>query len=70
MARDHGFLNRMQCRSVCEILDRDDFGSVNLPEQENTGIDRLVSELAAAHPRQNHRARAAITFATAFFGAG
>ena len=40
--RHHGGLDRMQCALGREILDGDEFGAVDLAEQQDAGIDRLV----------------------------
>ena len=67
MVVDHRLLQRMQRLALGEILDRDQLGAVELAEQENAGVDRLVRQLAVAEPRQHHRAGAAIAFGAAFF---
>ena len=49
-----------------EILDRDQLGAVELAQEQNAGVERLVGEPAAPEPRQHHRACAAIPFGAAF----
>ena len=45
---DHRLLHRMECVADREILDRDEFGPVKLAEQQDAGVHRLISKLAAA----------------------
>jgi hypothetical protein len=63
---DHRPLQRMQFGPGSEILDRDELGAVELAQEQNTGVERLVSKPASAQPRQHHRACAAIPFGAAF----
>ena len=63
---DHRLLQRMQFPARGEILDRDQFRAVELAQEQNTGVERLVSQPASAQPRQHHRACAAIPFGAAF----
>ena len=53
-----------------EILDGDQLGAVDLSEQENAGIDRLIDEPAIMRARQHDRAGAAITLGATLLGAG
>ena len=59
----------MQFAARCEILDGDELGAVDLAEQQDAGIDRLVMHAAAAHPARGHGAGAAIALGAAFLGA-
>ena len=45
---DHGLLHRVQRVAGREILDRDELHAVELAEQQDAGVDRLMSKLAAA----------------------
>ncbi len=63
---DHRLLKRVQRVAVGEVLDRQHFRAVDLPEQQDAGVDGLVSERAAAQAREDHRAGAAIAFGAAF----
>ena len=45
---DHRRLHRMERAVVGEVLDGDDLGAVDLAEQEDAGVDRLVAEPAVA----------------------
>ena len=63
---DHRLLQRMQFAACGEILDRDQLGAVELAQEQNAGVERLVGEPAALEPRQHHRACAAIPFGAAF----
>ena len=49
---DHRLLDRVQRLAVGEILDRDEFRAVELAEEQDAGVDRLVGQLArlAARP--------------------
>ena len=67
--RDHRFLHRMQRAVVGEILDGDQLGAVELAEQRDAGIDRLVDQAAVALAHDHHSAGAAIAFRAAFLGA-
>ena len=62
---DHGLLQRMQFAACSEVLDRDQFGAVELPQQQNAGVEGLIGEPAGLPPRQHHRAGAAIAFGAA-----
>jgi hypothetical protein len=63
------FLDRMQHAVIGQILDRNQFRSIELPQQRDARIDRFVDRpTAVAH---NHDgACAAIAFRAAFFGSG
>ncbi len=67
---DHRLLHRMQAVALGEVLDRDEFGAVELAKQQDAGVDRLVGELAAAQTREHDRAGAAIALGAAFLRAG
>ena len=41
---DHRLLHRMERVAVGEILDGDEFDAVELAEQQNAGVDRLVAQ--------------------------
>ncbi len=62
---DHRLLQRMQVSALGEILDRDELGAVELAEQQNAGVERLVGEPALLKPGQDDGARAAIPFGAA-----
>src|SRR5260370_22282351 len=62
----HRLLQRMQRAAFGEILDRDQLRAVELAEQQDAGIYRLVNESAMAQARQHDRAGAAIAFRAAF----
>ena len=70
MQTRHRLLHRMQHAVFGEILDRDQFGAVELAEQRDARIDRLVSQAAIALAHDDDGAGAAIAFRAAFFGAG
>ena len=57
---DHRLLHRMQRVAVGKILDGDELRAVELAEQQNAGVDRLIGQLAAAQAREHDRAGAAI----------
>ena len=65
----HGLLHRMQHALVGQILDGDQFGAVELAEQSDAGIDRLVDQSAVALAHDHDSAGAAIAFRAAFLGA-
>ena len=65
---DHRLLHGVQRLALGEVLDGEQFGAVDLPEQQNAGIDRLVGELAAPKMRKHHRAGAAVALAAALLG--
>ena len=54
---------------IGEIIDGHDFLAVDLAEQQDAGIDRLIDELAVLERAQRHGAGAAVAFAAAFLGA-
>ena len=62
---DHRLLQRMQVSALGEILDRDELGAVELAEQQDAGVERLVGERAPFKPRQDNGARAAISLGAA-----
>ena len=63
---DHRLLDRVQRVAVGEILDRQHFRAVDLPQQQNAGVDGLISERAVAQARQHNGAGAAIALGAAF----
>src|SRR5271163_2463995 len=65
---DHRLLHGVQRLALGEVLDGEQFGAVDLPEQQNAGIDRLVGELAAPKMRKHHRAGAAVALAATLLG--
>ena len=65
----HRFLHRMQRALVGEVFDGDQFGAVELAEQSDAGIDRLVDQSAVALAHDHDSAGAAIAFRAAFLGA-
>ena len=67
MRIDHRLLQRMQIGASGEILDRDQFGAVELAQEQNAGVERLIGEPTAPEPRQHDGARAAISLGAAFF---
>ena len=66
----HRFLHGMQRAVLGEILDRDQLCAVDLAEQRDAGIDRLMHQAAVALARHHHGAGAAIALRAAFLGAG
>ncbi len=66
----HRLLHRMQHAVVGKILDGDQFGAVQLAEQRDARIERLVNEAAVALAHDHDGAGAAIAFSAAFLGAG
>jgi len=60
---DHGLLDGMQRLALRQILDREHLGAVDLPEQQNAGIDRFIAQRLAAETNQDDRAGAAIALA-------
>jgi hypothetical protein len=64
----HGFLHGMQHAIVGEILDSQQFATVQLPEQRDAGVERLVNQSAAALAHHHDRASAAIAFRATLFG--
>ena len=69
LARHRG-LNRMQFAVLGEVFDRNEFGAVQLAEQRDARIDRLVHDAAVALARHDHGAGATIAFRAAFFSPG
>ena len=65
----HRLLHRMQFAARCQIIDRDHILAVNLPEQLNAGIDRLIDQHAVFDAANRNCASAAIAFIAAFLGA-
>ncbi len=70
MHAGHRFLNRMQHAVVGKIFDRDQFGAIELTEQRDARIDRLVDHAAIAFAHDDDGAGAAIAFGAALLGAG
>src|ERR1700722_13513602 len=62
---DHRLLQRMQFAAGGEILDRDQLRAVELAQEQNAGVERLVSQPPPPAPRQHHGARAAISLGAA-----
>src|SRR5580658_11254216 len=56
----------MQFAACSEILDRDQLGAVELAQEQNAGVERLVDEPVPLESRQHHGACAAIPFGAAF----
>ncbi len=70
MEVDHRLLDGMQTRALGEVLDRQHLGAVDLAEQQDAGVDRLVGRRAiGAAARQDDCAGAAIALAAALLGA-
>ena len=68
---DHRRLHRMQLAArTSQILDRHDLGAVDLTEQLDARIDRLVHDLAVDEPAERHGTGTAITLVAAFLGPG
>ena len=67
---DHRLLHRMQAVALREVLDRDEFGAIDLAKQQYAGVDGLIGELAPAQACEHHRAGAAIALGAAFLRAG
>ena len=70
MVLHHRFLHRVQRVAVSQIFDGDQFSTIERRKQRNAGIDWLMHQLPIPQPRHNNGACTAITFRTAFFGAG
>ena len=66
---DHRFLDRMQRAALCEILHGDEIRPVDLAEQQDAGIDRLVDEPPVPHPSERDSAGAAIALPATLLGA-
>ena len=62
---DHCPLQRMQFAALGKVLDRDEFRSVELAQEQNAGVERLVGERPGLEPRQNDGASAAIPLGAA-----
>jgi hypothetical protein len=60
---DHRLLHRMEDAAIGEILDRDQLRAVELADKQDAGVDRVVTEPAAAKAGEHHRAGAAIALA-------
>ena len=71
---DHRLLHRMQALALGEVLDGQHFGAVDLAEQQDAGVDRLVAQSAVGlQPRQDDGAGAAVALIAALLrplGAG
>ncbi len=65
---DHRLLHGMQRAALGKVLDSDELGAVELAQEDDTDVDRLMHELAAFQPRQHRSARAAIAFGAPFLG--
>src|SRR6056297_213296 len=59
----------MQRATLCEILHGDEIHPVDLAEQQDAGIDRLVDETPVPNPPERDGAGAAITLPAALLGA-
>ena len=70
MTRRHRRLHRMQFSVVREVLDGDEFTTVQLAKRRDAGVDRFVQQAATALPCDDDGARAAIAFGAAFLGSG
>ncbi len=57
---DHRLLHRVKLLAVRQVFDRDQLGAVELPEQQNAGVKRVVGEASGAVARQNDRAGPAV----------
>ena len=68
LARHH-FLHRMQDPVVGEVLDGDQLTAIDLAEQRDARIDRLVDQTAVVLALDDNGASAAIAFGAALFGA-
>jgi len=62
---DHCPLQRMQLAALGKVLDRDEFRSVELAQEQYAGVERLVGERPGLEPRQNDGASAAIPLGAA-----
>ena len=70
VALDHRGLHRMELALRADkVLDRDDLGAVDLAEELDAGVDRLVDQPAVAEPADGDRAGAAVALAAALLGA-
>src|SRR5580658_5062640 len=56
----------MQFAACSEILDRDQLGAVELAQEQNAGVERLVDEPVPLESRQHHGACATIPLGAAF----
>ncbi len=63
---DHRLLQRMEFATGGKVLDRDQFSALELAQEQNTGVERLVGEPTTPESRQHNRACAAIPFGAAF----
>ena len=63
---DHRLLQRMQLAACGQVLDRDELRAVELAQEQDAGVERLVGEPAATEPRQRDGAGAAIALRAAF----
>ena len=70
MQARHRFLHGMQRAVLGEVFDRDQLCAVDLAEQRDAGVNRLVHQTAVALARQHHGAGAAIALRAALLGAG
>jgi hypothetical protein len=59
----------MQSARSRKILDGDEFRAVDLAQQQDAGIDRLVMHAPVPQASERHGAGAAITLGAAFLGA-
>ena len=66
---EHANLELPHKQLAGQILDGDQFGAVELAEQSDAGIDRLVDQSAVALAHDHDSAGAAIAFRAAFLGA-
>jgi hypothetical protein len=69
MALHHGGLDWVQFAICCQILDGDEFRSVDLAKQQDAGIEGLVMDTSVSHPPERHRAGAAIALRAPLLGA-
>jgi len=67
---DHRLLDRMETGAFGKVLDRQHLGAVDLAEQQDAGVDRLIGRRAVGPAaRQDNGAGAAIAFAATLFRA-
>ena len=62
---DHRLLQRVQRLALGQILDRDEFRPVELPQQQNAGVHGVVAQPPGSRARQNDRTGAAVALGAA-----
>ena len=67
MSINHRLLHRMKHTAAGQIIHRDQFLAMNLAQQNDAGIDRLITHTAIMRCSQHNSAGPAIAFIAAFF---